>query len=359
MKRKMILAAMVAGGMALGAMADDKPKTLTVGDDAPAIEVSHWVKGPPVDKFEQRKVYVVEFWATWCGPCKASMPHISGLQEEYKDYDVQFVGISDEELPTVVGFLVEDDNEGQQWYEKMGYTVATDPDRSVFNDYMKAAGQNGIPTAFIVGKTGKIEWIGHPMNIDEPIKRVVNDDWDRAAYLKKFEEQEKAQRKFQTLMQSFQEAEAQGEWTKAIRILDDVIAMGDQYSGMKAYKFQILIGSAGQPKEGYAFGEQLVKENWDDAQMLNSIAWFVVDDASVKDRDLNFAMKVAKRASDLTDDSEPSILDTYARVLYEKGDLKSAIKWQRKAVENATEGPMADGIRKTLAKYEKEAGDGN
>ena len=359
MKRMMILAGMVAGGMAMGAVAGDEPNPLKIGDDAPAIEVSHWLKGTPVVKFEKGKVYVVEFWATWCGPCKASMPHISSLQEEYKAYNVEFVGISDEELPTVVGFLVQDDNEGKQWYEKMGYTVATDPDRSVFNDYMKAAGQNGIPTAFIVGKTGKIEWIGHPMNIDGPIKEVVNDDWDRAIYLKEFEAKEKAQRKFQKLMQNFQEAEAQGEWKKAIRAIDDVVAMGDEYSRMKVYKFQILIGAAGQPKEGYAFGEQLAKEYWDDAQTLNSIAWFVVDDASVKDRDLNFAMKIAKRASELTDDSEPSILDTYARVFYEKGDLKKAIMWQRRAVENATEGPMADDLRKTLAKYEEEAGDGN
>ena len=89
--------------------------------------------------------------------------------------------------------------------------------------------------------------------------------------------------------------------------------------------------------------------------ILNAVSWFVVDNANVKHRDLDFAMKVAKRASELTDDKDAAILDTVARVYYEKGDLATAIKWQRKSAKHAGEGQMADDIRKTLEKYEKES----
>ena len=75
-----------------------------------------------------------------------------------------------------------------------------------------------------------------------------------------------------------------------------------------------------------------------------------------KVRDLDFAMKAAKRACELNEDSDPATLDTLARVCYEKGDLAGAITWQSKAAEYARDDAMGDGIRETLARYKKEAG---
>ena len=58
---------------------------LQIGDAAPELKVEKWVKGDPVTTFEKGKVYVVEFWATWCPPCIKSIPHLTELQKQYKE----------------------------------------------------------------------------------------------------------------------------------------------------------------------------------------------------------------------------------------------------------------------------------
>src|SRR5687768_18516505 len=66
--------------------------TLRVGDAAPAIKYSKWLKGEPVSSFDGDQLYILEFWATWCGPCKGAMPHLTKLQKKYKG-KVTIIGV--------------------------------------------------------------------------------------------------------------------------------------------------------------------------------------------------------------------------------------------------------------------------
>jgi thiol-disulfide isomerase/thioredoxin len=52
-------------------------QSLKIGDKAPSLEVSRWVKGEKVERLEKDQTYVVEFWATWCGPCIQTIPHLT------------------------------------------------------------------------------------------------------------------------------------------------------------------------------------------------------------------------------------------------------------------------------------------
>ncbi len=147
--------------------------TLGVGDPAPELHLDQWVLGSPADEGFNGKVHVVEFWATWCGPCRTSMPHISELQQHHGD-SVTFIGVTREDVATVNKFLDTESPDGRLWRDVVQYRLATDAGDATNTAYMKAAAQRGIPTAFVVGSDGNISWIGHPARIDQPLQQVVD-----------------------------------------------------------------------------------------------------------------------------------------------------------------------------------------
>ncbi len=151
------------------------PITLKAADPAPALSVDQWLKGAPVSGFEKGRVYVVEFWATWCPPCIASIPHLNQLQADHPEVVVIGVagserkpsdGQPDTRVDSLKRFI---DQRG----DGMNYRVAYDSDRTMAETWMRPAGQNGIPCAFIVGRDGRLAWIGHPMAIDAPLAAAI------------------------------------------------------------------------------------------------------------------------------------------------------------------------------------------
>ncbi|WP_286763808.1 MULTISPECIES: TlpA family protein disulfide reductase [Rhodopirellula] len=225
--RKTLLGAACGVAFLTGGVAAQAEPTLTVGSKAPSLDIEHYIhedlgKFGPVTDFEDGKIYVVEFWATWCGPCIQSMPHLVELQERHRGNGVQIVSISDEDLETVEGILERDypGKEGVTFAElTSAYTLTVDPDGSSTDDYMRAANQNGIPAAFLVGKTGLIEWIGHPMSLDEPLEQVIEGTWDREA----FKESMARQQRLEEAMQKVNRLAGEGNFDDAIKVIDKIL----------------------------------------------------------------------------------------------------------------------------------------
>jgi thiol-disulfide isomerase/thioredoxin len=197
-----------------------RAQTLTIGSPAPALDIEHWFHDhEPVTAFEAGKVYVVEFWGTRCGPCISSMPHLAEIQRKYPD-DLVVISVSTEPPETIEEFLERKKDDTTYREITSAYRLATDPDRSVSNDYMRAAGQNGIPTAFLVGKTGELEWIGHPMRMDEPVAQVIANEWDRAAFAAELEEEKMVRAR----MQPISVLARQNKFPEALADLDSILA---------------------------------------------------------------------------------------------------------------------------------------
>jgi thiol-disulfide isomerase/thioredoxin len=108
------------------------------------------------------KPLLVEFWATWCPPCRKSIPHLNQIYAKYKAQGLQIVGITDENEATVKKF---------QKQIPMDYNVAINTPQTIYEQF----GIQAIPTAFLVNKAGKVVWTGHPMELSESqIQSVLN-----------------------------------------------------------------------------------------------------------------------------------------------------------------------------------------
>lgn len=207
---------------------------LGIGSKAPALDVEHWIQTgngyfEPVQDFKDGKVYVVEFWATWCGPCIESMPDLAELQQRYRGEGVQIISITDEPLDVVKAFLERENERVGKTFDEItsAYSLTADPDGSAHTAFMDASGQMAIPTSFIVGKTGLIEWIGHPMEIDEPLRQVVDGTWDREAFREKLEREREIRRIYRETRIEVSELAGSGKVDQALQLLETRIEQSE------------------------------------------------------------------------------------------------------------------------------------
>lgn len=134
---------------------------LAAGSAAPALSVEKFMQGEAVSVFEPGKVYVLEFWATWCGPCIRTMPHLSKLQKDHPELTV--IGVAGFERAPDAAAMEQKVREFLDGRGKdVGFRIALDTDGSMAQDWMNAAKRRTIPTSMVVGKDGKVAFVGSP-----------------------------------------------------------------------------------------------------------------------------------------------------------------------------------------------------
>ena len=307
---------------------------LSIGSKAPIPEISDFVRGEKPTFFEPGKVYVIEFWATWCPPCRQSMPHLTKLAEDMKSKGVVIVGVSDEKVETVRTFLEKD-----EWKQKARYTLATDPDRSTHKAYMEASGQGGIPTAFIV-KEGVVQWIGHPMEMDAPLAKIVDGTWDPKTAKQSFEDAVAEEMKAMGRQNDMTKAIDSKDWDKAVALIDAEIAAakGEEAMQSKVQKAQILL-VAGRSEAAYALCAELVKE---DPTLRTFVATSVLRIPDVADRRVDLAITWLTDVTSAAGPANPQVLAELAYAWSLKGDFTKAADFMRRAIDTAKSlGPTA------------------
>lgn len=308
---------------------------LKVGDAAPRLEVSEFVKGDRIARLEKGKVYVIEFWATWCAPCRAIIPHLTRLQQKYKD--VIFVGVSAYERdPKSVKTFVD------RMGDKMSYRVALDAvpegaeprDGKMARAWMTAAEQWFVPRAFIVNIDGKVAWIGHPGGLDKPLEQIVTGKYDlkqaAAAY-----QRAKAD---ESLLRVLVKARQSGDPKTLLEIIDTAIGVdGKLEEILGLLKFETLATQAGEEDNAVQYGRGLIEGVLkNDAARLDGLARSIVDSAGKRDGKLvTVALQAARRADALKESKDAAAADTLAKAYFASGGVARAIEAQERAIRLA------------------------
>lgn len=337
---------------------------LAVGDRAPKLAVKEYLKGAPVTQFEKGKIYVVEFWATWCGPCREAMPHLTEMAK--KNADVTFIGVSvwESGQSGVAPFV-------ERMGDKMDYHVAMDavPEGAkgekgaMALTWLQAAEQRGIPVAFIVNRESKIAWIGHPMVMEAPLAQILADKWDMKTEAKKSHETMVAAHKQRVLSEKVEPLFEAKRYAECVAVMDAAVKRDRTLESTVAQRKLTMLQLQGKTDEAAAYLSRLVDGALkDDPNLLNFIVWDMVDPAAKEKPSPAMAaaaLKGALRADAIVHSVayRPMFValigDTLAAAYFAAGDRAKAIETQENAIRVAqgTEVETDASLAKHLALY--------
>ena len=124
-------------------------KTVAVGQIAPDFKQND-VDGNPIkfsDIYSENELTLLDFWAAWCGPCRAENPNVVAVYNDYKDKGFTVFGVSLDREKEAWLKAIEDDNLTWSHVSDLAYWQ---------NAAAKLYAVNSIPSSLIVDKTGKI-----------------------------------------------------------------------------------------------------------------------------------------------------------------------------------------------------------
>ena len=257
-------------------------------DKAAPLSISKWVKGGPVT-IQPGQLYIIEFWATWCPPCRASIPHLTELAKQYKG-KITFVGVSDEDLDVIQPFV-------EQMGVTMDYHVAQDAAQATERAYMGAYGINTIPHAFLVNQEGKVAWHGNPLEgLDDILADAVT-----------------------------------GKITK------DTVARKEKLEGLIDEYFTVAQNGDQNKAKADAIGRQILELGATNSSLLSRFAWTIVKLPGLGYRDGELAAEASKKAYELSKGREPMVAGIHGGILYQTGGNRAeAIAIEKKAISQET-----------------------
>ncbi len=335
----------------LAAQQEAKP-TLVVGSPAPAFKPEHWLKGESFESFKPGHVYIVEFWATWCAPCRRAIPHLTKLQAKHP------------KTLTVIGHATADRQQKiddarefvEQQDTRMAYTVTFSPRNKTYLDWNRAAGRRTIPSAYVVNGEGKIAYIGRPDKaMDDAVEAAIADlprlareaaDARAEAYVAARQEEREARRDAKLQARIDEAAElanrllAEGEDQRAVAVVDAILALDAKGEHRWASrKIELMVVTEKDDRYVLAEARRMADREYAEhagglSQLCKAIDLLEArtPKPEIPDALREIASSAIVQASELSSQANPEIEELLAGDLWRRGEKQAAIEAQRRAV---------------------------
>ncbi|MBI4716743.1 MAG: TlpA family protein disulfide reductase [Planctomycetes bacterium] len=318
---------------ALGTAVSAPPASgLNIGDKAPPLSVSEWVQGEPVDlkKDLGKKLYMVEFWATWCPPCKMSVPLLTKLQEKYKK-DLTIIGVTAPDdrgntASAIKRFV-------KERAAQMTYHVAIDKNEATTNAYLAASGVAGIPYAYLVGKDGSVVWHGSPLEPTLPdiVEQILTGKYDMSAAKKAAEVETEVNRRIEELQMRAQA----GQWSAVWDSLVGILKIDPSHTEALDMLLRLYANETQTSKAFREWATGHIAANRSNTRAMQRFAAVLCLNDDLATRAPDLAIEAARAAYESGNPRDASVIATYALAVYEVGALDRAIALQEEAVSAA------------------------
>jgi predicted Zn-dependent protease len=190
------------------------------------------------------------------------------------------------------------------------------------------------------------------MNLKEStIEAVLDGSFDLKQAAAQFEREQKDQTALRAVGPALSKAMREKDWDTATAKLDDVekLLSEEGRGSLQMMRFNVAVGK-GDYKAAYAVAEKVSDANKDNAMLQNQLAWRILTDPQITERDLALAETIAIRANDAAKGKDANIIDTLARACFMNGKKAKAIELQEQAVKLAG-GEAGAPLQKTLESY--------
>ena len=326
-----------------------RPFELMIGDPAPAIHADEWLTGDAVE-IEKGKIYFVYFWATWSAPSIGDFKPLSDLHQKHADKGFKVVGFTHEDERGNRLFSVKETI--KEHAENIAYPLAWDSKGVTLARYMTASGHRNLPHGYLIDKSGRIAFLGHPGAIGDTLDALIEGTFDIEAAAKEYADLVNESLLRRALEGRISEGYREGRLGDVVLALDELIALGPKYRHYAVNKFRLLLKDLKDPESAYAWAIEASESCLaEDDNLLSTLAYSIVIRGDFEPKNYEVAMTLAQRAVEVSKGKNGQVWNTVGSIHFAREEYQEAVDAMEKAVEFSINDNQKKSYTSTLGTY--------